>query len=380
MPDSSTLALLDAALRGTLVALLLVLAWVLLRDRPALCAARTGAALCLGLCVQVVSSTPSFELGAPALWQAPCVAVSVGNAVVFWIFVRAMFDDAFVVRPVHRLAWLGVAGLSALNCAFGSTHPALLVQGAAALQRTVPVVCAALAAYAAVAHWQDDLVEDRRRLRGFIAVCGIAYTLEQLGARLGSPQGRLNGAAAWVDVGLLLAIAAVVTVRLLRLTPTELFPAAAHDPSMDAGTRPPAAAVAASQPAPQVGARDARDDLDGADAGLAGALRALMSEQRAYRTENLTVASLAARLGVPAYRLRRLINQGLGHRNFNAFINDFRLADARAALADPRRKSQPVLSIALDAGFQSIGPFNRAFKAATGLTPTEFRRSRLADS
>jgi AraC-like DNA-binding protein len=40
-----------------------------------------------------------------------------------------------------------------------------------------------------------------------------------------------------------------------------------------------------------------------------------------------------------------------------------------------------VLSIALEAGFQSIGPFNRAFKAATGLTPTEFRgRAPLADS
>jgi AraC-like DNA-binding protein len=34
----------------------------------------------------------------------------------------------------------------------------------------------------------------------------------------------------------------------------------------------------------------------------------------------------------------------------------------------------PVLTIAMDAGFQSIGPFNRAFKAATDLTPTEFRR------
>jgi AraC-like DNA-binding protein len=38
----------------------------------------------------------------------------------------------------------------------------------------------------------------------------------------------------------------------------------------------------------------------------------------------------------------------------------------------------PILTIALDAGFQSIGPFNRAFKAETGMTPSEFRRTRLA--
>ena len=39
-----------------------------------------------------------------------------------------------------------------------------------------------------------------------------------------------------------------------------------------------------------------------------------------------------------------------------------------------------MLTIALDAGFQSIGPFNRAFKADTDLTPTEFRRAALADT
>ena len=90
--------------------------------------------------------------------------------------------------------------------------------------------------------------------------------------------------------------------------------------------------------------------------------------------------SLAARLAVPEYRLRRLINQRLGHRNFNAFINGLRLEQARRQLCDPARRDLPVLTIALDSGFQSIGPFNRAFKAATGLTPTEFRKENMADS
>ncbi|HWK82133.1 MAG TPA: helix-turn-helix domain-containing protein, partial [Caldimonas sp.] len=70
----------------------------------------------------------------------------------------------------------------------------------------------------------------------------------------------------------------------------------------------------------------------------------------------------------------------LGYRNFSAYVNGFRLDEARSALADPARRELPVLSIALEAGFQSIGPFNRAFKAATGLTPSEFRREKLADS
>ena len=106
----------------------------------------------------------------------------------------------------------------------------------------------------------------------------------------------------------------------------------------------------------------------------------LMSLERIYRQEGLTIAMLAAKLDVPQHRLRQAINEGLGHRNFNAFLNRYRIDEAKAALADPSQRDVPVLTIAMDAGFQSIGPFNRAFKADTGLTPTEFRRDALAES
>jgi AraC-like DNA-binding protein len=103
-------------------------------------------------------------------------------------------------------------------------------------------------------------------------------------------------------------------------------------------------------------------------------LEQLMTVERAYRRERLTIGSLSAELDLPEYRLRQLINEGLGYRNFNAFLNHYRIREAKAALADPEQVEVPVLTIAMDAGFQSIGPFNRAFKAATDLTPTEFRR------
>ena len=79
-------------------------------------------------------------------------------------------------------------------------------------------------------------------------------------------------------------------------------------------------------------------------------------------------------LAIPEYKLRRLINQRLGYRNFNVFLNEHRIAEAKAALADPSQAEVPVITIAMDAGFQSLGPFNRAFKATTGVTPTEYRR------
>ena len=103
-----------------------------------------------------------------------------------------------------------------------------------------------------------------------------------------------------------------------------------------------------------------------------------MTGDRAYRQEGLTIGGLAAMLAVPEYRLRRLINSRLGHRNFASFLNGYRLQDAKQALADPTQAPVPILTIALDAGFNSLGPFNRAFKAGTGMTPSEFRRQAAA--
>ena len=355
------LTIVDAALRGMLAALLLLVAAVLWRDRRGSTAGRTGIALLLGQGVQAFSAMPWVEANLPFAWQAPLIAVSVANVVLFWLFVRALFDDDFVLRPRHALAWAGVAALSLLNCALaagdGAEHWRALTFG---VQRAVPIVFAVLAAQAAAAHWRADLVEPRRRLRGFIVATGVAYTLAMLAARLLSPDGRLSPALALVDVLAMLGIVAVSAWQMLRLGVEELFPL-------------PAPTV----PAPTPSAPDAADP---ADDRLAAALQRAMEVEHAYREEALNVAGLAARLGVPEYRLRRVINGRLGHRNFNAFVNGYRLAEATAALADPARRARPVLSIALDSGFQSIGPFNRAFKAATGLTPTEFRRQQLAES
>jgi AraC-like DNA-binding protein len=370
--------LLDAALRGVLLALLLMLARVLGRDRPRLPAARAGVALTLGLCIQVIGSTPMFEALVPRQWQAPFVAVSVGNAVLFWVFVRALFDDDFALRLPHVGAWVAVAALAAFNCAVVAGGASVLAPITMGLQRAVPLAFAVLAAMAAASHWRADLVEGRRRLRVFIVVTGIGYSLSMLGVRLASPLGRLSGLSATADVAMLLLIVAAVAWRMVRLAGSDLFPAARASVVVPAAPPSPAPGFAAPTPielpAPPFSEPDPAEDR------LAESLQRLMADERAYRGEDLSIASLAARLAVPEYRLRRLINQRLGHRNFNAFVNGFRLDEALAALADPGKRELPVLTIALTAGFQSIGPFNRAFKTATGLTPTEFRKEKLADS
>lgn len=370
MSASYPLTLFDAALRGTLLALLLLLSGILLRDRPRLILVHTGVALCLGLGIQVFASTPWLEEMAPRLWQSPLVAISVGNAVLFWVFVQALFDDDFVLRPAHFVAWSVVGVLGGLNCALLAGTESIFTPVLLGLQRGAPLLFAALAAWAASKNWRVDLVEQRRHLRSFILIAGIAYTVLLLIARLGSQHGRLVGLTATADVLTLLAIVAVVAFKMLQLGNLDLFPTEKTSQSVVQDN----SELSANQDVVT------RTTIDANDERLIQALQKLMQQEQLYRSEDLTLATLAARMQLPEYRLRKLINQHLGYRNFNAYINEFRLAEARAALADPAQSDLPVLTIALTSGFQSIGPFNRAFKAATGLTPTEFRKENMAEN
>ena len=133
-----------------------------------------------------------------------------------------------------------------------------------------------------------------------------------------------------------------------------------------------------SAPARPAPAEPRADEMPPGERQLLEELRRLMDEARVYREEGLTIAALAGRLRTSEEALRRAINQRLGYRNFSAFLNERRIADAKTVLADPSAARKPVLTIALEAGFGSIGPFNRAFKEATGETPTDFRRRVLS--
>ena len=56
------------------------------------------------------------------------------------------------------------------------------------------------------------------------------------------------------------------------------------------------------------------------------------------------------------------------------YLISVRLRRAALALASSRR---PVLTIALDSGFEDLSTFNKSFRAAFGLTPTQYRASRV---
>lgn len=114
--------------------------------------------------------------------------------------------------------------------------------------------------------------------------------------------------------------------------------------------------------------------------GLNGEMiRAALLNEDLLTKEDLRLGDLARALDVSA----RTLSAALAHDragNFHEFVNRERVARACGHLADPAFDDVSILSIALDAGFQSKATFNRVFKAQTGVTPSAYRARSRADA
>ena len=350
-----TLAATELCLRAAAVTLLLVLAASMFADFRQVLAGRLVIAFALGTAAH--AATASIGAGSPiSAGHAPLIALATGDIVVFWLFTRALFDDAFRLRWWHGLIWAAVVAFSYVSCMW--IAPGGNARIAIVMVNSLVLVFIALAVAQTISSWSADLVERRRRVRVFIVVASALYggmnallQIAYAGSRMTVEWANLLNAA------VLTGIVAAITWAMLRVDGADLF------------TASPEAIVLNASP----GAAE-----DSVDRKLVDALMRLMADERIYRYDNITIGTLAGRLKIPEYRLRRLINQRLGYRNFNVFLNNHRIEEAKAALADPTQAEVPVITIAMDAGFQSLGPFNRAFKATTGVTPTEYRRKTSA--
>lgn len=107
-------------------------------------------------------------------------------------------------------------------------------------------------------------------------------------------------------------------------------------------------------------------------AELGARWRTVIIEKAWWRDPELTLPTLARRLGTNTTALSRAMNEGLG-LNFNEVINRLRV-DAVIAALHQCDGGQTVLAIALSEGFNSKASFNRVFKLYTGATPSDYRR------
>lgn len=90
---------------------------------------------------------------------------------------------------------------------------------------------------------------------------------------------------------------------------------------------------------------------------------------------DLSLATLARKLGTNSGHLSRAINEGLGV-NFATFVNDLRARRVAGMMAQGRKDD--LLDLALEAGFSSKASFNRAFTATFGMAPSEWRKRQVS--
>jgi AraC-like DNA-binding protein len=280
--------------------------------------------------------------------------LAVGAIGWFWLSVQTLFEET-KVQP-WQLAVVSALIAIGLAAAYSPADVSRWIAIAGNLVQAGLLIHALLAVWRG---WKSDLVETRRRLRGpFLMIVTIysltMHGLDTLWAFSTTPEWYFD-----LNATTLAAICLASTWAFLQPRP-DLFGAARPAP------RP------ANIPGPD------RAELDRATQADLDRLNRLMQADQVWREEGLTIASLAVRVNMPEARLRRLINDQLGYRNFPSFVNAHRIMAAKARLSDPNEARTSISAIAFDIGFASLGPFNRAFKEEAGQSPSEWRRNALA--
>ena len=103
----------------------------------------------------------------------------------------------------------------------------------------------------------------------------------------------------------------------------------------------------------------------------------LVEQKKAYQDAELSLVQMAKQLKTNPTILSKVINQGFG-KNFNDFVNHYRIEAVKEKLQAGEQKTQTLLGIAYDCGFNSKATFNRAFKKATGASPKEWMEKNIA--
>lgn len=341
--------LLETLLRGAAVGIMLLSAALFIRGGKGFRVERLGGLFLIATAAYTIISSPGLgaQLGFLRIYF---IALATLNTVFFWWFATALFDDEFQWRWWRFVPFTLIAGLFAFRIAWPEA-----VRGPAdnIFQQAIVIPIMLHVLWLAIAHRGDDLIERRRAFRLIFAalagVFGLIIAISELIIGNGHPPQSL----VTLHAGTLLALTFGLTLWVL---PPLTF--------LEGVQTPP-------QATPPKAAPEDQADLE--------RLTGLMKDG-AYRQEGLTIGALAQQMKMPEHRLRRLINGSLGFRNFNTFLNEHRLTEARIILSDPDQARRQITQIALDLGYGSIGPFNRAFKAGTDQTPTEFRKSALSGS
>ena len=341
---------LELAIRLIIIGQQLLIALVFLFGLGGRAARFSGAVLMLSFMGYVYMSDDRLGQSITVLVPLGTLLAIIGPYCL-WLFARAIFEAPWP-RPLFLYACL-ITGLATWGVFLaGDSVSANIADAVGLVARVVSLLIVGHVVWLTLQGRPDDLVENRRAFRLFFVIVISLQVAAVLVVEILLGGGEPPRWLSLTNIVVIELLTLGLAVPLLRPNSDFFEPAQGSDTER------------LVQEASGLGAAERvyrQKLLDLMDDGY-------------YRETGLTIPMLAARLDYPEHQLRRLINGHLGYRNFSAFLNRYRIDEAKRQLADPDNARTPILTIALNLGYASLGPFNRAFKLQTGMTPSEYRR------
>lgn len=309
----------------------------------------SAAAFALGLiCYLLVDWPPmsSFQLFYLLLPGAFAVPFS------FWLFSQAMFNDHF--RLKYWMFWALMGVIIVEYFLFGITYEPLwgisFEPGPIAwvAMHSISLLFVVLGILAAANDWKADLISARLRFRTIFLILSAVLLVVTLLAEIAFQREQPPPGLELLHKFVIAALVYYFALHRLELKPGFFL----------------------LQP------QEAEKEKPDVDQSIIREVEKLMNKEKFWQTEGLTIRQTAEKMEVKEYKLRQAINQHLGFRNFNDFLNSYRVEEACRILSDPAQKERTVLEIAFALGYQSLSPFNKAFKFHTGMTPTQWRKEK----
>ncbi|MEL7019180.1 MAG: AraC family transcriptional regulator [Pseudomonadota bacterium] len=303
-----------------------------------------------------VSWLPKSFLGGSAMAEAAIIVAGSAACGWLWLLTRAVFSPRLALGPgAFAIVGLVLVVEASARLTHGLKPTGLQGEAARLVANAEPVACISMIAMAfmAIFHNIDRGVGAGERRFRLLYAAGLALMVfvgliwvEH--ADVGAVEGAPDYALIFCGLGIIAATRLAIYFRQRNPLPKTLLQ-------------------------PRVSNKKALN-TDHLSTDIRGRIERIMADEAFITSEGVKVADMAERLNVPAYKVTRCITGVLGYANFNQMMNARRIALAKARLNDANWQETSISALAFACGFASLGTFNRAFKAQTGQTPSDYRR------
>lgn len=305
----------------------------------------------LGLASYIILMMPVIQASPLPLKQI-FLLLAIISPFMLWVISHHLFTNQ-VKTPIWAwsvlLTYISLRLVGSSAVALGYELNGLLSAVLMYLPLIVMLAFSFHAIFLAIHHFNNDLVEHRRKLRvAFVFTMGLIVSIIVASGFLQF----LPETVHIFFIGMMFLHALFFNIFIFRLHEESPRVAASGEP--------------VSQP-------NIRTFYSRSDNTFYDQLNATLERDLLYASPGLTIKTLANAMQVREYMLRRFINQKLGYRNFNQFLNEFRVGKAIEILKKNGESSAKISSIALDVGYASLSSFNKAFKELQGITPSVYR-------